>query len=199
MPAEWVTDHAGPALFPGGDSGRVGGGSVCERASAIQVVRESGGAIFHTTQYPLGAAEMVRMVGGAKSPTSTMDWFCPVLCAVFGAHALIQLSTVLTCDVLFLPPKTFRSPHLPVTKTAGFVLNECTKPILIESGLHRGRQRVTFRRVQRATAGLPRFLSRQPIRHRKRSTPQPVAPLPVWDLTLSYCAREGDSGAVGSE
>ena len=80
-----------------------------------------------------------------------MDWFAPDLFEDFGLHALSHLNEILSCDVLDMPPETFKSPHLPLVKIPGWVLNVCTRPVWIESGAHRMRQRVSFRRIQHVT------------------------------------------------
>ena len=72
------------------------------------------------------------------------------LCVYMGVHALGFVGRLMTCKVRDTPPETLKAPHIPLVKVPGVVLNVCTRPVLVESGVHRQRQRVAFRRIQHA-------------------------------------------------
>jgi hypothetical protein len=90
---------------------------------------------------------MVHIIESAKDESSytyTMDGFIPALTQQFDLFSLIYLRKLIFMPTKFLPPEVFAAHHIPFFKSPGFDLNKCTRPIVIESGVHRVRQRSWF-------------------------------------------------------
>ena len=83
-----------------------------------------------------------------SSQTATMDWFVPSLVSFFGLFSLRCFCSLLVCPTALLPPGSHMAPHLPLVKCPSFLLNVRTRPIIVESGIHRCRQKVWLSRIQ---------------------------------------------------
>ena len=93
-------------------------------------------------------SETILTATDQTSPTATMDWYAPALAACMGLWALRHVAHLLVCDLDELPKDILHAPHLPITKCPGVILNKCTRPIIVESGVLRHRQHFQFRRGQ---------------------------------------------------
>ena len=144
LPADWVRNHCGPFLA----SPFTEEYSKLELARRLRIHRTSSGAILNGVGYVVSISELLESIRLFSSPTATMDWFVPSLISRFGLFSLRRFGELMITPALELPLGSNMSPHLPLAKCPGTVLNVCTRPILVESGVHRCRQKVWLSRIQ---------------------------------------------------
>ena len=144
LPEPWVVQHVGPSIAHNEEKP-----TKVQRASRKQIIEESQGATLRGVGYLMKARQLVQTAMGQTSWTSAQDGYCAALATTFGMFSLLMLGDLLQCPTEALPEETHAAPLVSIIKHLGDNVNEDTRPILIESGLHRHRQCGWFRRLQR--------------------------------------------------
>jgi hypothetical protein len=143
LPSHWVHLHLGPTLDSCNDASLF----QTEYMRALYLLARSDG-VYDGIERHANILHALCAATGQSSYTSTMDGFAPALSAQYGLHSLLWLKALLYMPTIELPDEVHRCPDIPLFKKVGADLNECTRPIIIESGVHRMRQKEWFQRIQ---------------------------------------------------
>ena len=141
LEANWIHRHVGPTL-------RQSESSMSLARNIASKVRGEDCGIFSGIDSYVSMVHIIESAKDQSSYTSTMDGFVPALTQQFGLFSLLYLRKLIYMPTKLLPPEVFAAPHIPLFKSPGVDLNKCTRPIVIESGVHRVRQRSRFKRLQ---------------------------------------------------